>query len=62
VSLASQDSSVELSGHLKAVAISLTKISHDLRLMNSGPLTGFAEIQLPMLQPGKSIMPVRQTQ
>jgi len=57
VSLASQDSSAELSGHLKVVSISLTKINNDLRLMNSGPLTGFAEIQLPMLQPGSSIMP-----
>jgi len=48
---------VELSGHLKAAAAALTKISNDLRWMNSGPLAGLAEISLPALQPGSSIMP-----
>ena len=55
--LSSQDSAVELSGQLKNLAISLTKISNDLRWMNSGPLAGLAEIALPALQPGSSIMP-----
>lgn len=54
---ASMDTIVELSGHLKAVATALMKISNDLKLMNSGPVTGFAEISLPALQPGSSIMP-----
>lgn len=57
VSLATQDAAVELSGQLKTVAVSLMKISNDLRWMNSGPLTGLAEIVLPSLQPGSSIMP-----
>ena len=48
---------VEFSGHLRNTALSLTKIANDLRLMNSGPLTGFAEIILPAIQPGSSIMP-----
>ncbi len=55
--LSSQDAAVEFSGKLRGVAVSITKISNDLRLMNSGPLTGFAEINLPALQPGSSIMP-----
>ena len=55
--LASQDSAVEMSGQLKALAISLMKISNDLRWMNSGPLAGLGEITLPALQPGSSIMP-----
>jgi fumarate hydratase class II len=55
--LSSQDSVVELSGQLKVLAVSLTKISNDLRLMNSGPLAGIAEIALPAIQPGSSIMP-----
>ena len=55
--ISSQDSSVELSGQLKTLACSLMKISNDLRLMNSGPLAGFGEIELPALQPGSSIMP-----
>ena len=57
VSLASQDAAVELSGQLKTVAVSLMKISNDLRWMNSGPQAGLAEIALPALQPGSSIMP-----
>ncbi len=55
--LASQDTAVELSGQLKVLSVSLTKIANDLRWMNSGPLAGLAEIALPALQPGSSIMP-----
>ncbi len=57
VGLASQDSAVEMSGQLKTLAVSLMKISNDLRWMNSGPLAGLGEISLPALQPGSSIMP-----
>lgn len=52
-----QDAVVELSGALKVVAVSLTKICNDLRWMSSGPRTGLGEIHLPDLQPGSSIMP-----
>lgn len=55
--LSCQDTSVELSGQLRTLAVSLMKIANDLRWMNSGPLTGLAEIMLPPLQPGSSIMP-----
>ena len=55
--LSCQDTAVELSGQLKTTAVSLMKIANDLRWMNSGPLAGFAEIALPSLQPGSSIMP-----
>jgi fumarate hydratase class II len=55
--LSSQDTAVELSGQLKTTAVSLMKIANDLRWMNSGPLAGLAEIALPALQPGSSIMP-----
>ncbi|MDQ3959428.1 MAG: class II fumarate hydratase [Pseudomonadota bacterium] len=55
--LSSQDAAVEMSGQLKTVAVSLMKIANDLRWMNSGPLAGLAEIHLPDLQPGSSIMP-----
>jgi len=55
--LASQDTAVELSGHLRTLAVALMKIANDLRWMNSGPLAGLAEIALPALQPGSSIMP-----
>lgn len=55
--LSSQDSAVEMSGQLKVLAVSLMKISNDLRWMNSGPLAGLGEIALPALQPGSSIMP-----
>ncbi|GHC33198.1 fumarate hydratase class II 1 [Kushneria pakistanensis] len=55
--LGSQDATVELSGHLKAYACALMKISNDLRWMNSGPLAGLGEIELEALQPGSSIMP-----
>jgi fumarate hydratase class II len=54
---AARDSLVEASGALKTVAVSLTKIANDLRLMGSGPRTGLAEIFLPELQKGSSIMP-----
>ncbi|MEX2495278.1 MAG: class II fumarate hydratase [Woeseia sp.] len=55
--LGSQDTAVETSGQLRALAVALTKIVNDLRWMNSGPLAGIAEIELPPLQPGSSIMP-----
>jgi fumarate hydratase class II len=54
---AARDSLVEASGALKTVAVSLTKIANDLRLMGSGPRAGLAEIRLPELQKGSSIMP-----
>ncbi|MDF0530143.1 class II fumarate hydratase [Tsukamurella sp. 8F] len=54
---AARDGLVELSGALKTVAVSLTKIANDVRWMGSGPLTGLGEIALPDLQPGSSIMP-----
>lgn len=54
---AAQDSLVELSGALRTVAVSLVKVSNDLRWMSSGPRTGIGEIHLPDLQPGSSIMP-----
>ncbi|MEX2393400.1 MAG: class II fumarate hydratase [Actinomycetota bacterium] len=53
----SMDACVEMSGALKTVAVALVKISNDLRWMNSGPRAGIAEIRLPDLQPGSSIMP-----
>ncbi len=55
--IGSQDSAVAASGALKTLAVGLLKISNDLRWMNSGPLAGLAEIALPALQPGSSIMP-----
>ena len=54
---AARDGLVEASGALKTVAVSLTKIANDLRLMASGPRAGLAEIVLPELQKGSSIMP-----
>ncbi len=54
---ANRDALVELSGALKVVAVSLTKIANDLALMGSGPRAGLAEIRLPELQKGSSIMP-----
>src|SRR6266513_1803080 len=56
-SQAARDSLVEASGALKTVAVSLTKIANDIRLMGSGPRAGLAEIALPELQKGSSIMP-----
>jgi fumarate hydratase, class II len=54
---AARDGLVEASGALRTIAVSLTKIAGDIRWMGSGPRTGLAEIQLPDLQPGSSIMP-----
>jgi fumarate hydratase, class II len=54
---ANRDALVELSGALKVVAVSLTKIAGDLALMGSGPRTGLVELALPELQKGSSIMP-----
>ena len=51
------DALVEVSGQLRAVAISLVKIANDIRLMGSGPRAGLYELALPALQPGSSIMP-----
>ncbi|MFA6157855.1 lyase family protein, partial [Mesorhizobium sp.] len=55
--IAAQDAAVEFSGQLNVLAVALMKISNDLRWMNSGPLAGLGEIELPALQPGSSIMP-----
>jgi fumarate hydratase class II len=52
-----QDAAVEYSGQLRTLAVSLSKIANDLRWMGSGPLAGLAELKLPALQPGSSIMP-----
>jgi fumarate hydratase, class II len=54
---AARDGIVEASGALKTVAVSLTKIANDIRFMGSGPRAGLAEIALPELQKGSSIMP-----
>jgi fumarate hydratase class II len=54
---AARDSLVEASGALKTVAVSLTKIANDIRLLGSGPRAGLAELRLPELQKGSSIMP-----
>jgi aspartate ammonia-lyase len=51
------DAFLEVSGALKTLAVNLSKIANDLRLMASGPRTGFGEISLPAMQPGSSIMP-----
>src|SRR5205085_1919613 len=56
-SQAARDALVEASGALKTVAVSLTKIANDLRFLGSGPRAGLAEIFLPELQKGSSIMP-----
>ena len=55
--LASHDALVEVSGSLKVVACSLMKIANDIRMLGSGPRSGFAEILLPANEPGSSIMP-----
>jgi len=55
--LATRDAVVALSGTLRSLAISLTKIANDLRWLASGPTAGLAEIHLPDLQPGSSLMP-----
>jgi fumarate hydratase, class II len=54
---AAQDASLEASGALKTVAVSLMKIANDIRLLASGPRCGLGEINIPSLQPGSSIMP-----
>ena len=56
---AARDALVELSGALKVIAVSLTKIANDIRWMGSGPRTGFGELRLPEIQPGSSIMPAK---
>lgn len=55
--ISAQDNITELSGQLKVLATTMMKIANDLRWMNSGPLAGIGEIELPSLQPGSSIMP-----
>jgi fumarate hydratase class II len=55
--LAAHDALVELSGALNVVAVSLTKIANDVRLLGSGPRCGFGELRLPENEPGSSIMP-----
>ena len=57
--LSAQNTALELSGQLRVLSTSLTKISNDLRWMNSGPLAGLGEISLQALQPGSSIMPAK---
>ncbi|MDJ0791919.1 MAG: class II fumarate hydratase [Acidimicrobiia bacterium] len=54
---AAKDAAVNASGALKTIAVSLFKVANDLRWLASGPRTGIAEIKLPSLQPGSSIMP-----
>lgn len=56
---AAKDAIVNTSGALKTVAVSLFKIANDLRWLSSGPVTAIAEIKLPALQPGSSIMPAK---
>jgi fumarate hydratase class II len=55
--LAAHDTLVELSGVLNVLAVSLTKIANDIRLLGSGPRSGLAELRLPENEPGSSIMP-----
>ena len=55
--MGTQDAAVEYSGQLRVLAVSLMKIANDLRWMGSGPLGGLAELRVPALQPGSSIMP-----
>jgi fumarate hydratase class II len=55
--MGTQDAAVEYSGQLRTLAVALMKIANDLRWMGSGPLAGLAELRLPALQPGSSIMP-----
>ena len=54
---ASKDAICEASGHLRTIAVSLTKIANDIRLLGSGPRCGFGELKIPAVQPGSSIMP-----
>ena len=55
--LAAHDTMVELSGVLNTIAVSLTKIANDIRLLGSGPRSGLGELKLPENEPGSSIMP-----
>ncbi|WP_410859571.1 lyase family protein, partial [Paraburkholderia sp. SIMBA_054] len=55
--LQNADHWIRVSGSLKAIAVTISKLSSDLRLMSSGPRAGLAEIRLPAVQPGSSIMP-----
>src|SRR5262245_44861153 len=55
--MGTQDAAVEFSGQLRTLAVTLMKLCNDLRWMGSGPLAGLAELKLPALQPGSSIMP-----
>jgi fumarate hydratase class II len=57
--MANRDAAVEASGALKTVAVSLSNIANNLRWLASGPRCGFAEIRIPELQPGSSIMPAK---
>src|SRR5690606_11350187 len=57
MALAAHDALTDLSGRLRLLASSLMKMANDLRLMNSGPRCGLAEIRLPANEPGSSIMP-----
>ena len=54
---ANQDAAVELSGALKSIAVSMSKIANDIRLMGTGPRCGIGELLIPPVQPGSSIMP-----
>jgi fumarate hydratase class II len=54
---AARDDAVEVAGHIATIAASLTKIANDIRLLGSGPRSGIAELLLPAVQPGSSIMP-----
>jgi fumarate hydratase class II len=54
---AARDAVVEVSGQLKTIAVSLTKIANDIRWLGSGPRNGLGELRLPAVQPGSSIMP-----
>ncbi len=56
---AAQENSVELSGSLRATALSLLKIANDIRMLGSGPRCNIFELQLPEIQPGSSIMPAK---
>ncbi len=55
--MANKDAAVEVSGALRTLAVGLMKVANDLRLLASGDRTGLAEIELPAIQPGSSIMP-----
>jgi fumarate hydratase class II len=55
--LQSRNAPLEMNGSTRALAVTIMRISHDLRLLNSGPATGFAEIDLPPVEPGSCIMP-----